>query len=387
MAHDQRPPAILPGPPLAARLRRGFCRLPPAHRHPHGRRHAGRQGERREGDRAQLHHPAPEMGHPLHLHRQPHHAHPFAGWADRVAVGDGRQEGRHRRQRLDRAVQPERGDRRARGGEPARAGRHVHDVPCAGEDRERAGLADHRPARRHPQFGDAHGAEAHAYGGRLRAAFLRLQLLRHGRLQPRRVSWWCASWPSRVARPFHPVDPVAERQRHEDPRADRDGAQPRQVHRLPHLLRHLQAGVDLAPGHGIRLVQQCRDQARHRYPKDWRTRSAGTAAGSGRRTQDRAEAGGKLSILAKIFANPNLPEIDDYYEPFTFDYEHLQKAPELPTAPVARPLSLSPAGRWRRSNGGRTGRRSWAASSTSAARTTISRRCRRTSTASSRTPS
>ncbi|GIX24161.1 MAG: hypothetical protein KatS3mg122_1392 [Caldimonas sp.] len=25
----------------------------------------------------------------------------------------------------------------------------------------------------------------------------------------------------------------------------------------------------------------------------------------------------------KIFANPNLPEIDDYYEPFTFDYEHL----------------------------------------------------------------
>ena len=24
----------------------------------------------------------------------------------------------------------------------------------------------------------------------------------------------------------------------------------------------------------------------------------------------------------KIFANPNLPEIDDYYEPFTFDYGH-----------------------------------------------------------------
>ena len=34
--------------------------------------------------------------------------------------------------------------------------------------------------------------------------------------------------------------------------------------------------------------------------------------------------GGKLSLLMKIFANPNLPEIDDYYEPFTFDYEHLQ---------------------------------------------------------------
>ena len=36
--------------------------------------------------------------------------------------------------------------------------------------------------------------------------------------------------------------------------------------------------------------------------------------------------GGKLNILSKIFANPNLPQIDDYYEPFTFDYGHLQKA-------------------------------------------------------------
>ena len=36
--------------------------------------------------------------------------------------------------------------------------------------------------------------------------------------------------------------------------------------------------------------------------------------------------GGKLGVLAKIFANPDLPEIDDYYEPFTFDYEHLAKS-------------------------------------------------------------
>ncbi len=38
----------------------------------------------------------------------------------------------------------------------------------------------------------------------------------------------------------------------------------------------------------------------------------------------------KWRVLANIFANPDLPEIDDYYEPFTFDYEHLQKAPEMP---------------------------------------------------------
>ena len=50
--------------------------------------------------------------------------------------------------------------------------------------------------------------------------------------------------------------------------------------------------------------------------------------------------GSRLSILLKIFANPNLPQIDDYYEPFTFDYEHLHKAPELSAAPTARARSL-----------------------------------------------
>ena len=45
-------------------------------------------------------------------------------------------------------------------------------------------------------------------------------------------------------------------------------------------------------------------------------------------------------ILAKIFANPHLPEIDDYYEPFTFEYDHLQTAPESEAMPVARPVSL-----------------------------------------------
>jgi nitrate reductase beta subunit len=42
----------------------------------------------------------------------------------------------------------------------------------------------------------------------------------------------------------------------------------------------------------------------------------------------------------KLFANPHLPQIDDYYEPFTFDYEHLHIAPDMKTPPVARPRSL-----------------------------------------------
>jgi nitrate reductase beta subunit len=77
------------------------------------------------------------------------------------------------------------------------------------------------------------------------------------------------------------------------------------------------------------------------YPKDWENQqrwNGGWERSSGGRI--RPKQGGKLALLAKIFANPNLPEIDDYYEPFTFDYEHLHTAPASKAAPVARPRSL-----------------------------------------------
>ncbi len=57
---------------------------------------------------------------------------------------------------------------------------------------------------------------------------------------------------------------VGETTDHENPRPDRDGAEPRQVHRLPHLLGHLQERLDQPRRRRIRLVQQRRDQARHR---------------------------------------------------------------------------------------------------------------------------
>jgi nitrate reductase beta subunit len=77
------------------------------------------------------------------------------------------------------------------------------------------------------------------------------------------------------------------------------------------------------------------------YPKEWenqkRWNGGWVRTGNGR---IRPKMGPKWRILAKIFANPDLPEIDDYYEPFTFDYEHLQTAPELEASPTARPRSL-----------------------------------------------
>ena len=77
------------------------------------------------------------------------------------------------------------------------------------------------------------------------------------------------------------------------------------------------------------------------YPKDWENQER-WQGGWKRKANGKIEPkmGGKLQVLMKIFANPHLPEIDDYYEPFTFDYEHLHNAPEMKTAPVARPRSL-----------------------------------------------
>jgi nitrate reductase beta subunit len=45
-------------------------------------------------------------------------------------------------------------------------------------------------------------------------------------------------------------------------------------------------------------------------------------------------------LLGKIFANPHLPGIDDYYEPFDYDYQNLHNAPESKHQPIARPRSL-----------------------------------------------
>ena len=50
--------------------------------------------------------------------------------------------------------------------------------------------------------------------------------------------------------------------------------------------------------------------------------------------------GSKLKILSKIFANPDLPEIDDYYVPFTYEYQRLQRSPEVKAVPTARAHSV-----------------------------------------------
>ncbi|MCV6037780.1 nitrate reductase subunit beta, partial [Escherichia coli] len=74
------------------------------------------------------------------------------------------------------------------------------------------------------------------------------------------------------------------------------------------------------------------------YPKDWENQER-WKGGWVRKSNGRIEPrlGSKWRILAKIFANPHLPEIDDFYEPYTYDYGWLQGAGELQAQPVAKP--------------------------------------------------
>jgi nitrate reductase beta subunit len=76
------------------------------------------------------------------------------------------------------------------------------------------------------------------------------------------------------------------------------------------------------------------------YPKDWENQKRWNG-GWERNAKGHLQPkqGGKWRILANIFANPDLPEIDDYYEPFDFDYDHLKSAPEMAHFPTARPRS------------------------------------------------
>ncbi|SFM98211.1 respiratory nitrate reductase beta subunit [Izhakiella capsodis] len=62
--------------------------------------------------------------------------------------------------------------------------------------------------------------------------------------------------------------------------------------------------------------------------------------------------GSKVGVLHNIFANPVMPEIDDYYEPYTFDYQHLQNAPKGKHQPIARPRSLLTGERMEKVQGG-----------------------------------
>jgi nitrate reductase beta subunit len=76
------------------------------------------------------------------------------------------------------------------------------------------------------------------------------------------------------------------------------------------------------------------------YPKRWEDQERWRGGWElDRKGRLRLKSGGKLRKLANIFFNPDLPLMDDYYEPWSYDYEHLTSAPPSKHQPVAQPMS------------------------------------------------
>ena len=76
------------------------------------------------------------------------------------------------------------------------------------------------------------------------------------------------------------------------------------------------------------------------YPKRWEDQEQWQGGWElDRHGTLRLRAGGPLRKLANIFFNPDMPSLDDYYEPWTYDYETLTTAPVSRHQPVARPES------------------------------------------------
>ncbi|MEV7545085.1 nitrate reductase subunit beta [Streptomyces sp. NPDC089915] len=76
------------------------------------------------------------------------------------------------------------------------------------------------------------------------------------------------------------------------------------------------------------------------YPRRWEDQDKWK--GGWERTRSgrlRLRAGGRLQKLGGIFANPHLPEIGDYYQPWTYEYKNLTEAPAGEDLPTARPVS------------------------------------------------
>ncbi|MEE9166577.1 MAG: nitrate reductase subunit beta [Candidatus Neomarinimicrobiota bacterium] len=76
------------------------------------------------------------------------------------------------------------------------------------------------------------------------------------------------------------------------------------------------------------------------YPTLWEDQEKYKGGFEKKQDELRLKLHGKAGGLANIFYNPYLPTIDDYYEPWTYEYENLFSAPEGDDQPTARAISL-----------------------------------------------
>jgi nitrate reductase beta subunit len=76
------------------------------------------------------------------------------------------------------------------------------------------------------------------------------------------------------------------------------------------------------------------------YPTKWEDQEAYEGGWEVADGKLRLRSTDKVKTVTNIFHHPNLPTMDDYYEPWTYDYERLFNAPEEDDQPTAKPLSL-----------------------------------------------
>lgn len=81
------------------------------------------------------------------------------------------------------------------------------------------------------------------------------------------------------------------------------------------------------------------------YPKQWEDQEKYRGGWELKNGELRLKSGPKAMRLVNLFYNPYQPTIDDYYEPWNYDYETLTNSPQKQYQPVARPKS-SITGEW-----------------------------------------
>lgn len=75
------------------------------------------------------------------------------------------------------------------------------------------------------------------------------------------------------------------------------------------------------------------------YPREWENQEKNKGGWILKNGKLKLRQGSKIGRILKIFFNPVLPSIDDYYEPWNYDYESLVNSPQGDHQPVARPFS------------------------------------------------
>jgi nitrate reductase beta subunit len=76
------------------------------------------------------------------------------------------------------------------------------------------------------------------------------------------------------------------------------------------------------------------------YPTLWEDQEKYRGGWERRDGDLRLRLHGRVGGLGNLFHNPALPSLDDYYEPWTYQYDELFDAPEGDDQPTARPISM-----------------------------------------------